>query len=344
MVLTMKKRILALIALLFTSVNLFAHAERPLSIVVIGGGPTGLATAIEARLKGAQVIVIEKRDSYERENTLFLYSVTLDLFDKWGVDVPHMQRLKLKEENRGFVLIKNLEEGLARRVDELGITRLQGEFKDFIAGEKAVLIATGGGEFSLHYDILVGADGAHSCVREKLGIPCIALAEAIAGFAMVPAKNLENAIGIENAVHSDVFIKIVTIPTANVLFVQNRPGVCGKGMAEKDFAEYASEVGWQRDAELIASGRSLKMENIHIDVQRAAYFSDPHRAAILLGDAAGSGTFYRGMGANYALKTAELAGDFFQRFSEVGAYERFEQDMGKAVDTLIQDSMQLFMQ
>lgn len=44
-----------------------------LKTVVIGAGPCGLRTAIELALLGAEVIVIEKRDSFSRNNVLHLW-------------------------------------------------------------------------------------------------------------------------------------------------------------------------------------------------------------------------------------------------------------------------------
>ena len=42
-------------------------------MVVIGAGPIGLRTAIEAQLLGARVTVIEKRSSFTRNNVLHLW-------------------------------------------------------------------------------------------------------------------------------------------------------------------------------------------------------------------------------------------------------------------------------
>jgi 2-polyprenyl-6-methoxyphenol hydroxylase-like FAD-dependent oxidoreductase len=42
-------------------------------VVVIGAGPCGLRTAIEAQLLGARVVVIEKRDRFSRNNVLHLW-------------------------------------------------------------------------------------------------------------------------------------------------------------------------------------------------------------------------------------------------------------------------------
>ncbi|KAJ7986091.1 hypothetical protein DPEC_G00347210 [Dallia pectoralis] len=45
--------------------------------LVIGGGPCGLRTAIELALLGAKVVVIEKRDTFSRNNVLHLWPYTI---------------------------------------------------------------------------------------------------------------------------------------------------------------------------------------------------------------------------------------------------------------------------
>uniref|UniRef100_A0A8C6LJ42 F-actin monooxygenase n=1 Tax=Nothobranchius furzeri TaxID=105023 RepID=A0A8C6LJ42_NOTFU len=45
--------------------------------LIIGGGPCGLRTAIELTLMGAKVVVIEKRDSFSRNNVLHLWPYTI---------------------------------------------------------------------------------------------------------------------------------------------------------------------------------------------------------------------------------------------------------------------------
>ncbi len=42
-------------------------------VLIIGGGPCGLRTAIEAQLLGAKVVVVEKRDRFSRNNVLHLW-------------------------------------------------------------------------------------------------------------------------------------------------------------------------------------------------------------------------------------------------------------------------------
>lgn len=51
--------------------------------LVLGAGPCGLRTAIELSLLGAQVVVIEKRESFSRNNVLHLWPYTI--FDLRGL-------------------------------------------------------------------------------------------------------------------------------------------------------------------------------------------------------------------------------------------------------------------
>ena len=55
--------------------NMLASNTR---LVVVGAGPIGLRTAIEAQLLGARVTVIEKRTSFTRNNVLHLWPWTIE--------------------------------------------------------------------------------------------------------------------------------------------------------------------------------------------------------------------------------------------------------------------------
>ncbi|XP_028150111.1 F-actin-monooxygenase Mical isoform X8 [Diabrotica virgifera virgifera] len=47
-------------------------------VLVIGGGPCGMRTAIEAQLLGAKVVVVEKRDRFSRNNVLHLWPFVIE--------------------------------------------------------------------------------------------------------------------------------------------------------------------------------------------------------------------------------------------------------------------------
>lgn len=49
----------------------------PLQCLVLGAGPCGLRTAIELSLLGAEVVVLEKRETFSRNNVLHLWPFTI---------------------------------------------------------------------------------------------------------------------------------------------------------------------------------------------------------------------------------------------------------------------------
>ncbi|KAF0689399.1 Aste57867_19161 [Aphanomyces stellatus] len=68
-------------------------------VCVVGGGPVGLRTAIELALMGAQVVVVEKRSTFDRENIVHLFPwVVHDLtllgakffFNQFCVSMSHL--------------------------------------------------------------------------------------------------------------------------------------------------------------------------------------------------------------------------------------------------------------
>jgi hypothetical protein len=60
------------------------EAAKDLSVVVIGGGPCGLRMAIECVLLGCDVVVIEKRETFSRNNVLHLWPFTIEDLKKLG--------------------------------------------------------------------------------------------------------------------------------------------------------------------------------------------------------------------------------------------------------------------
>lgn len=158
--------------------------------VIIGGGPAGLGTAIECGLKGEDVIVIEKRPEYSRDQFLFLIPESIEQLEKWGVELPELHAVEVKPGVRiGFLSIQNLERGLQKRALELGTKIKYATFTGIDPEKKAIFLQES--KAPLPYDLLVGADGAHSLVKSSLKIPTIEIGKATGMAALLSTSSTE---------------------------------------------------------------------------------------------------------------------------------------------------------
>jgi len=53
-------------------------AATGVRVLIIGGGPVGLRLAIDCILLGSEVVVVEKRKSFSRNNVLHLWPFTIE--------------------------------------------------------------------------------------------------------------------------------------------------------------------------------------------------------------------------------------------------------------------------
>ncbi|MBS0655081.1 MAG: FAD-dependent monooxygenase [Verrucomicrobia bacterium] len=323
----MKKIFLSIF--LFCSTALFASSP----ILIVGGGPSGLAAAIEAKQAGAEVVIVEKRRGYTREQVLFLTGDSVQRLRRWGVELPSMCTKELQGRSIGLVAINHLEEGLARRASELGIERVEGAFLGFGSAQTAV-IAGKNGEELIPYDILVAADGAHSSVRKALGIPLLELGKGKGASAVIPLPPKPRGFDISPPlIHGELFLRRIKTPEASIVFTQSpSDGSCAS------LLQAIAEEGWEEEMSQIAEGKAFCISDVEISLQQVSAFFDEGRNAIVIGDAAATASFFKGMGANTALKTAEIAGQFFK---ERGVQE-FDEAMRAATNTLIEESRFLF--
>jgi len=147
-------------------------------LVVVGGGPVGLAAAIEARLAGLSVIVVESRDgAIDKACGEGLMPGALPLLHRLGVDpagmplrgVSYRSATRRADyrfrtgEGRGVRRL-TLHTALADRARDLGVQRHRAKVTRIDQDSGGVDVA------GLRSRWLFGADGLHSVVRREVGL------------------------------------------------------------------------------------------------------------------------------------------------------------------------------
>ena len=157
-------------------------------VLIVGGGPVGLAAAIEARLAGLDATVIEPRSGEPIDKACGegLMPGALPLLERLGVAPTGMPLRGVSYRSGGLhadyrfvagagrgVRRTELQSALAARAAELGVefvsARVDGVRVDD-AGATVTLAATSGAPVELRADWLLGCDGLHSLVRRELGL------------------------------------------------------------------------------------------------------------------------------------------------------------------------------
>ena len=160
------------------------------SVVIAGGGPTGLMLAGELALAGVDVVIVERRTSQEVAGSRAggLHSRTIEVLDQRGIadrflaegqDHPFVGYagtfLDISDfpTRHNYILAlwqSDFEPILAGWVDELGVPILRGrEVLGFTQDDTGVDVELSGGG-SLRARYLAGCDGGRSVIRKTAGI------------------------------------------------------------------------------------------------------------------------------------------------------------------------------
>ncbi len=189
---------------------------RGTRVVVVGGGPAGLLSALFAYRSGASVTVLEKRRSYGR-------SLWFDISNgAWGASRAHMdlfglsalmEELEVETFPRMALTLavgiqcQVLEKLLATTCLMLGIDVRYGEkYASLAQGGAAVVMSSGA---VLPFDVLIAADGARSLARRAIGIeqytvPDMDQMSLFVSFNTFPQSRAERSADWEDRLYSEL--------------------------------------------------------------------------------------------------------------------------------------------
>jgi 3-(3-hydroxy-phenyl)propionate hydroxylase len=160
------------------------------TVVIAGGGPTGMMLAGELTLAGVDVVIVERRTSQELDGSRSggLHSRTIEELDQRGI-ADRFVSAGQKYPAVGYAAItldisdfptrhnyvlglwqSHFERILADWIDEIGVPTLRGrEVVGFAQDDTGVEVSLSNGT-SLRAEYLVGCDGGRSVVRKAAGI------------------------------------------------------------------------------------------------------------------------------------------------------------------------------
>ena len=178
--------------------DLLTQPPQHKPLVIVGAGPVGLAAAIDARLKGLDVLLLDEDDSVSFGSRAVCYAKrTLEILDRlgvgeslcekgvsWNIGRTYVQEEEVYQFNLvpeaghkrpGMINLQQyyLEEALVNRALELGVDvrwncKAVGVKSE--ATRAIVDIDSPEGKFSVSADWLIVADGARSPIRQMLGL------------------------------------------------------------------------------------------------------------------------------------------------------------------------------
>ncbi len=293
---------LGIFAIILVATELSSVAMA-MEVVIVGGGPVGLASATATHKAGHNVTVVEERD-YNREQVLFMNPASCSYLETLGLEnaCENLYVFGLNKQSNGqtsLIHTNKLQNKLKDLATKNGVTFIHAKFEGFSQGNrKAIQTKTKDGEeIEIPYDILVGADGKNSAVRKSLNIePEISkTAHARAALYRNTANQYsDNTVELnvisENNLPRDIYMSVTSAPPSadfqKAIFTQSKTVI--------------EEANWK----MMRKNQENAEDKLFLDFTFEVALSNTptnvniQKVVLLVGDATGTASYIFGNGLN----------------------------------------------
>lgn len=315
-------------------------------VAIVGGGPAGLAVAIEARLRGLSALVLERRtgpvDKACGEGLLPAGLVALDRLGVLGLlsrdeTAPFRRIAWFQEDGRsvsgplpppGGLGVRRLalSRALLERSRAIGAQVEEGcRLRAHAIDRDGVTLVTSAGEVRAR--LLVAADGLHSALRRTEGLECSTAAPRRFGLRRhVRCAPWSDAVEVHFASGAEAYVTPAGRRRVGLAFLFEPESLSGAPSFESLLARFPLLAGRIRDS-------SWDSETRGAGPFRQAVSRRVKDRFVLVGDAAGYVDAISGEGLTLAFRSAEALGrvlpDALERGASRASLEPYEREASR---------------
>ncbi|XP_039868015.1 F-actin-monooxygenase MICAL2 isoform X7 [Simochromis diagramma] len=262
--------------------------------LIIGGGPCGLRTAIELALLGAKVVVIEKRDSFSRNNVLHLWPYTIhDLrglgakkfygkFCAGAIDHISIQQLQL-------ILLKvALIVAVEFHINVEFVNLLEPQENEGV-GWRAAIQPDDHPVANFEFDVVVGADGRRNTLegfkrKEFRGKLAIAITANFINRNTTAEAKVEEISGVAFIFNQKFFLDLkeeTGIDLENIVYYKDNTHYFVMTAKKQSLLDKGVVINDYSDTEMLLSGENVNQEALLCYAREAADFGTNYQLPTL---------------------------------------------------------------